>query len=32
MARLRLLQTPHLLAGAGALSILAFILASRFVQ
>ncbi len=32
MARLSLVRTPHLLAGAGALSILAFILASRFVQ
>jgi len=32
MARLSLLKTPHLLAGAGAISVLAFILSTRFLQ
>lgn len=32
MARLSLVRTPHLLAGAGALSVLAFILSSRFLR
>ncbi len=32
MARLSLTRTPHLLAGAGALSVLSFILTSRFLQ
>jgi len=32
MARLSLLRTPHLLAGAGAIAVLAFILSTRFLQ
>jgi formate hydrogenlyase subunit 4 len=32
MARLSLTKTPQLLAGAGALSVLAFLLSSRFLQ
>lgn len=32
MARLSLVRTPHLLAGAGALSVLSFILSSRFLR
>lgn len=32
MARLSLLKTPHLLAGAGAISVLAFILSTRFLR